>query len=166
MKSVFCFFFRFSQICEIKIRQQQQLRNYMYASILIAFAFSTLLRCTVHLTEIADSSPFQYGAKSLAHSSLQHLSSSIRLDGKHRCPFSTHLTRDVQSDSNLGSGCTLALCLGLKHLKSRVLWSGFSSRMSLFTAALISPSTLTSLPVPARWKNILTAWCGHLHASL
>ena len=78
-------------------------------------------------------------------------------------------SRDVQWDSSLGSGWTftelswnhsiniLAVCLGSlscwkmnrrPSLRSRVLWSWFSSRVSLSVAAFIFPSVLTSVPVP------------------
>ena len=103
---------------------------------------------------------------------LQHLSSSIRLDGKRRC---TAIFRSLQRCSIgfksglwLGHSRTftelswshfdiLAVCLGslscwkmnLTPVWSRALWSRFSSRMSLYTAAFILPSIRTSLPVPA-----------------
>ena len=115
---------------------------------------------------------------SSGHSSLQHLSSSIRLDGKRRC---TAIFRSLQRCSIglksvlwLGHSRTftelswshtfdiLAVCLGSlscwkmnrrPSLRSRVHWSRFSSRMALYIAAFIFPSILTSLPVPAAEKH-------------
>ena len=92
-------------------------------------------------------------------------------------PFSD-LSRDVQSDSSLGSGWAtqgtftelswshsfdiLAVCFGSlpcwkknrrPNLRSRALWSRFLSRISLYIAAFIFPSILTSLSVPAAEKH-------------
>ena len=115
---------------------------------------------------------------SFAHSSLQHLSSSIRLDGKRRC---TAIFRSLQRCSIgfksglwLGHSSTftelswshsfdiLPVSLGPlscwkmnRHpsLRSRALWSRFSSRMSLYIAVFIFLYILTSLPVPATKKH-------------
>ena len=84
------------------------------------------------------------------------------------------LSRDDWLGSSPGSGwvtqgysetcpeATSALCLGLlsfwkvslrPSLRSWVLWSRFSSRISLYFALFIFPSILTSLPVPASEKH-------------
>ncbi len=138
------------------------------------------------LAPITALSLFEYDATSLAHlflgsfshSSLQDLSSSIRLDGERRC---TAIFRSLQRCSIgfksglwLGHSRTftelscshsfviLAVCLASlpywkvnlrPSLRSRALWSRFSSRMSLYIAAFIFPSILTSLPVPAAEKH-------------
>ena len=115
---------------------------------------------------------------SLSHSSLQILSSSVRLDGEHRC---TAIFRSLQKcligfksglwlghsrtfrNLSLSYSCVvLAVCLGLlscwkvnlhPSLRSWTLWSRFSSRISLYIAPFIFPSILTSLHVPAAEKH-------------
>ncbi len=114
----------------------------------------------------------------LCHSSLQILSSSVRLDGKR---WWTAIFRSVQRCSIgfksglwLGHSRTvtellwshsfviLAVCLGSlscwkvnlrPSLRSWALWRRFSSRISLYLAAFIFPSIATSRPVPAAEKH-------------
>ncbi len=114
----------------------------------------------------------------LCHSSLQILSSSVRLDGKH---WWTAIFRSLQRCSIgfksglwLGHSRTvtellwshsffiLAVCLGSlscwkvnlrPSLRSWVLWRRFSSRISLYLAAFIFPFIATSRPVPAAEKH-------------
>ncbi len=127
----------------------------------------------------------------LCHSSLQILSSSVRLDGKRwwtaifrslqRCSigFKSGLwlghSRTVTELLWSHSFIILAVCLGSlscwkvnlrPSLRSWALWRRFSSRISLYLAAFIFPSIATSRPVPAAYKNTPTAWCCHHHASL
>ncbi len=126
----------------------------------------------------------------LCHSSLQILSSSVRLDGKRwwtaifrslqRCSigFKSGLwlghSRTVTELLWSHSFVILAVCLGSlscwkvnlwPSLRSWALWRRFSSRISLYLAAFIFPSIATSRPVPAAEKHP-TAWCCHHHASL
>ncbi len=114
----------------------------------------------------------------LCHSSLQILSSSVRLDGKR---WWTAIFRSLQrcsigfkSGLCLGHSRTvtellwshsfviLAVCLGSlscwkvnlrPSLRSWALWRRFSSRISLYLAAFIFPSIATSRPVPAAEKH-------------
>ncbi len=114
----------------------------------------------------------------LCHSSLQILSSSVRLDGKR---WWTAIFRSLQRCSSgfksglwLGHSRTvtellwshsfviLAVCLGSlscwkvnlrPSLRSWALWRRFSSRISLYPAAFIFPSIATSRPVPAAEKH-------------
>ncbi len=114
----------------------------------------------------------------LCHSSLQILSSSVRLDGKR---WWTDIFRSLQRCSIgfksglwLGHSRTvtellwshffviLAVCLGSlscwkvnlrPSLRSWALWRRFSSRISLYLAAFIFPSIATSRPVPAAEKH-------------
>ncbi len=117
------------------------------------------------------------------HSSLQILSSSVRLDGKRwwtaifrslqRCSigFKSGLwlghSRTVTELLWSHSFVILAVCLGSlscwkvnlrPSLRSWALWRRFSSRISLYLAAFIFPSIATSRPVPAAEKHP-TAWC-------
>ena len=101
-------------------------------------------------------------------------------------PFSG-LARDVRLGSGLWLGhsrtfpelpitlscAALAACLGSlsrwkvnlqPSLKSWVLWTMFSLRVSLYFALFCFPSTLTSQPVAAAEKHP-TAWCCYHHAS-
>ena len=114
----------------------------------------------------------------LCHSSLQILSSSVRLDGEHwwtaifrslqRCSigFRSGLwlgqSRMVTELFRSHSFVILAVCLGSlscwkvnlqPSLRSRALWKRFSSRISLYLAAFIVPSIATSGPVPAAEKH-------------
>ncbi len=113
----------------------------------------------------------------LCHSSLQILSSSVRLDGKHRTAIFRSLQRcsiGFKSGLWLGHSRTvtellwshsfiiLAVCLGSLScwkvnlqpgLRSWALWRRFSSRISLYLAAFIFPSIATSRPVPAAEKH-------------
>ncbi len=114
----------------------------------------------------------------LCHSSLQILSSSVRLDGKRwwtaifrslqRCSigFKSGLwlghSRTVTELLWSHSFVILAVCLGSlscwkvnlrPSLRSWALWRRFSSRISLYLAAFIFPSIATSLPVPGSWKT-------------
>ncbi len=113
----------------------------------------------------------------LCHSSLQILSSSVRLDGKRwwtaifrslqRCSigFKSGLwlghSRTVTELLWSHSFVILAVCLGSlscwkvnlrPSLRSWALWWRFSSRISLYLAAFIFPSIATSRPVPAAEK--------------
>ncbi len=108
----------------------------------------------------------------LCHSSLQILSSSVRLDGKRwwtaifrslqRCSigFKSGLwlghSRTVTELLWSHSFVILAVCLGSlscwkvnlrPSLRSWALWRRFSSRISLYLAAFIFPSIATSRPV-------------------
>ncbi len=114
----------------------------------------------------------------LCHSSLQILSSSVRLDGKRwwtaifrslqRCSieFKSGLwlghSRTVTELLWSHSFIILAVCLGSLScwkvnlrptLRSWALWRRFSSRISLYLAAFIFPSIATSRPVPAAEKH-------------
>ncbi len=118
----------------------------------------------------------------LCHSSLQILSSSVRLDGKRwwtaifrslqRCSigFKSGLwlghSRTVTELLGSHSFVFLAVCLGSlscwkvnlrPSLRSWALWRRFSSRISLYLAAFIFPSIATSRPVlsscPCSWKT-------------
>ncbi len=114
----------------------------------------------------------------LCHSSLQILSSSVRLDGKRwwtaifrslqRCSigFKSGLwlghSRTVTELLWSHSFVNLAVCLGSlscwkvnlrPSLRSWALWRRFSSRISLYLAAFIFPSIATSRPVPAAEKT-------------
>ncbi len=102
----------------------------------------------------------------LCHSSLQILSSSVRLDGKRwwtaifrslqRCSigFKSGLwlghSRTVTELLWSHSFVILAVCLGSL---SWALWRRFSSRIFLYLAAFIFPSIATSRPVPAAEKH-------------
>ncbi len=96
----------------------------------------------------------------LCHSSLQILSTSVRLDGKR---WWTAIFRSLQRCSiGFKSGLILAVCLGSlscwkvylrPSLRSWGLWRRFSSRISLYLAAFIFPSIATSRPVPAAEKH-------------
>ncbi len=114
----------------------------------------------------------------LCHSSLQILSSSVRLDGKRwwtaifrslqRCSigFKSGLwlghSRTVTELLWSHSFVILAVCLGSlscwkvnlwPSMRSWALWRRFSSRISLYLAAFIFPSIATSRPVPAAEKH-------------
>ncbi len=114
----------------------------------------------------------------LCHSSLQILSSSVRLDVKRwwtaifrslqRCSigFKSGLwlghSRTVTELLWSHSFVILAVCLGSlscwkvnlrPSLRSWALWRRFSSRISLYLAAFIFPSIATSRPVPAAEKH-------------
>ncbi len=114
----------------------------------------------------------------LCHSSLQILSSSVRLDGKRwwtaifrslqRCSigFKSGLwlghSRTVTELLWSHSFVILAVCLGSlscwkvnlrPSLRSWALWRRFSSRISLYLTAFIFPSIATSRPVPAAEKH-------------
>ena len=168
----------------------------MYISI---HSLCSILCWCIFWTAITASSLFEYDATSLAHlslgsfahSSLQHLSSSIRLDGKRRC---TAIFRSLQRCSIgfksglwLGHSRTftelswshsfdiLAVCLG-----SLSCWK-MNRRPSLRSRALLEQVFIQDVSVhclhssfPLSWlvsqflplKNIPTAWCCHHHASL
>ncbi len=114
----------------------------------------------------------------LCHSSLQILSSSVRLDGKRwwtaifrslqRCSigFKSGLwlghSRTVTELLWSHSFVILAVCLGSlscwkvnlrPSLRSWALWRRFSSRISLYLPAFIFPSIATSRPIPAAEKH-------------
>ncbi len=114
----------------------------------------------------------------LCHSSLQILSSSVRLDGKRwwtaifrslqRCSigFKSGLwlghSRTVTELLWSHSFVILAVCLGSlscwkvnlrPSLRSWALWRRFSSRISLYLASFIFPSIATSRPVHAAEKH-------------
>ncbi len=114
----------------------------------------------------------------LCHSSLQIISSSVRLDGKRwwtaifrslqRCSigFKSGLwlghSRTVTELLWSHSFVILAVCLGSlscwkvnlrPSLRSWALWRRFSSRISLYLAAFIFPSIATRRPVPAAEKH-------------
>ena len=172
-KNIFFFFFFFLNVC--KFIENNKLRNHLYISIHSLCAI--LCWCTFGSFFNDATILAQLYLGSFAHSSLRHLSSSIRLDGKRRC---TAIFRSLQRCSIgfksglwLGHSRTftqlswshsfdiLAVCLGSlscwkinrsPSLRSRALWSRLSSRMSLYIAAFIFPS-LTSLPVPAAEKH-------------
>ena len=101
----------------------------------------------------------------LCHSSLQILSSSVRLDGER---WWTAIFRSLQRCSiGFRSGLWLGqsrmvtelfrshsfVILAYFSLRSRALWKRFSSRISLYLAAFIFPSIATSRPVPAAEKH-------------
>ncbi len=125
----------------------------------------------------------------LCHSSLQILSSSVRLDGKR---WWTAIFRSLQRCSIgfksglwLGHSRTVTellwshsfvilavLCLGSlscwkvnlrPSLRSWALWRRFSSRISLYLAAFIFPLDCNQSSCPCSWKNTPTAWCCHHH---
>ncbi len=81
----------------------------------------------------------------LCHSSLQILSSSVRLDGKR---WWTAIFRSLC----LGSLSCWKVNLR-PSLRYWALWRRFSSRISLYLAAFIFPSIATSRPVPAAEKH-------------
>ncbi len=125
----------------------------------------------------------------LCHSSLQILSSSVRLDGKR---WWTAIFRSLQRSSIgfksglwLGHSRTvtellwshsfiiLAVCLGSlscwkvnlrPSLRSWAHWRRFSSRISLYLAA--SFPRLQPVVLSLQLKNTPTACCCHHHASL
>ncbi len=112
------------------------------------------------------------------HSSLQILSSSVRLDGDRQW---TAIFRSLQrcsigfksglwlghyrtfTELSLSHSCVaLSVCLGSlscrkvnlrPSLRSWALWNRFSLMISLYFAPFSFPSTLTSLPVPAAEKH-------------
>ena len=112
------------------------------------------------------------------HSSLQILSSSVRLDGKFRCTaifrspqrcasglksglWLVH-SRTFRDLSQIHSCVILAVWLGSLScwkvnlhpiMRSWALWSRFSSRISLYFALFIFPSILTSLRVTSTEKH-------------
>jgi hypothetical protein len=120
---------------------------------------------------------------SFPHSSLQILSSSVRLDGDRFC---TAIFRSLQRclirfksrpwlghsrtfrDLSRGNSCViLAVCLGSlswwkvnlrPSLRSWALSSRFLSRISLYFAPFIFPSILTSLAVSATEKHPHRTW--------
>ncbi len=127
----------------------------------------------------------------LCHSSLQILSSSVRLDGKRwwtaifrslqRCSigFKSGLwlghSRTVTELLWSHSFVILAVCLGSlscwkvnlrPSLRSWALWRRFSSRISLYLAASHLSLDCNQSSCPCSWKNTPTAWCCHHHASL
>ena len=114
---------------------------------------------------------------SFSHSSLQILSSSIRLDGKHGCTAFSGLSRDVRSGSSPGSGratqghcetcpeattacpgCVLRVVVLLEgeHLPQSEVLSAleqvFIKDLSIL-APFIFPLILTSLTVPDAEKH-------------
>ncbi len=114
----------------------------------------------------------------LCHSSLQILSSSVRLDGKHwwtaifrslqRCSigFKSGLwlghSRTVTELLWSHSFVILAVCLGSlscwkvnlrPSLRSWALWRRFSSRISLYLAAFIFPLDCNQSSCPCSWKT-------------
>uniref|UniRef100_A0A8C8G3M0 Dopamine beta-hydroxylase n=1 Tax=Oncorhynchus tshawytscha TaxID=74940 RepID=A0A8C8G3M0_ONCTS len=106
---------------------------------------------------------------SFSHSSLQILSSSVRLDGERHCIaiFRSLQRCSIECKSGLWLGhsetcpeatpaltwlCALSLLEGEPSHQSEVL-SRFSSRISLYFAPSIFPSILTSLPIPATEKH-------------
>ena len=127
---------------------------------------------------------------SFSHSSLQILSSSVKLDGSVTAQIFSDLFRfvrvqaralvrplkDIQRDLYQSySRVALAVCLGslscwkLKlhpSLRCWAPWSRFASRISLYFESFIFPSILTSLPVPAAEKHphsmiLSPAWIHH-----
>ncbi len=124
----------------------------------------------------------------LCHSSLQILSSSVRLDGKcwwtaifrslQRCSigFKSGLwlghSRTVTELLWSHSFVILAVCLGSlscwkvnlqPSLRSWALWRRFSSRISLSFRPF---PRLQPVVLSLQLKNTPTAWCCHHHASL
>ncbi len=127
----------------------------------------------------------------LCHSSLQILSSSVRLDGKRwwtaifrslqRCSigFKSGLwlghSRTVTELLWSHSFVILAVCLGSlscwkvnlrPSLRSWALWRRFSSRISLYFGRIHLSLDCNQSSCPCSWKTTPTAWCCHHHASL
>ncbi len=106
-----------------------------------------------------------WGLGIFCHSSLEILSSSVRLDGDRQW---TAIFRSLQRCSigfkSLFLFCVaLAICLEslscwkvnlLSNLRFRMLWISFSLRLSIYFGALRFSSTLTSPPVPAAEKHL------------
>ncbi len=166
----------FRNVC--KVITKKKLKYHIY--------ISKLLMVEAPLAAITALSLLGYDATSFAHldwgifwhSSLQILSSSVRLDWERRW---TAIFRSLQRCSigfksglwlgpsrtfkvlPLSHHCVaLAVCLGSlscwkvnlqPSLRSWALWNWFSLRISLYFDPFSFPSTLTNLPVPATEKQ-------------